>query len=94
MSTLLAIMGRMAAYNRQGHHPWDMAMRSKEELKTTAFMTGTWNLPVPPPSPCRAARRLFRGVVFDPCRTRRQGSNLAWTTPGSRNRGDFGRGAS
>ena len=51
-STLLAIMGRMAAYTGQ-EITWEMAMNSKEDLSPPAT-TGTPR--PPPPSPCRGRR--------------------------------------
>jgi len=44
-STLLAIMGRMAAYTGQ-QITWDMAFHSKEELKPPAY---DWNVPLEEP---------------------------------------------
>jgi hypothetical protein len=44
-STLLAIMGRMAAYTGQAI-TWEMAMNSQEDLTPPAY---DWNVPLPVP---------------------------------------------
>ena len=51
-STLLAIMGRMAAYTGQ-EVTWEMALNSKEDLSPARY---DWDAPPPPrswPSPAR-----------------------------------------
>jgi hypothetical protein len=54
-STLLAIMGRMAAYTGQ-QITWQMAMNSKEDLSPAKY---DWKLPLPEPAVAMPGKTKF-----------------------------------